>query len=148
MLMRVPPAAVVDGHLPYGQVKFAIEDGTADVPRWMVPDLEARGCTRANGSTDAINTRAELEAVPHERSHELSIYLNAHGKPDHYFNAHKHPMSDKARELGSAEIADELDNLFQQHHAYVGKGRGMIKVMDTEERRTAAIALFDRISRK
>jgi hypothetical protein len=153
MKLKVPPhLAVEEGGVPthrYKQISIHVDhDGTADVPRWMVPDLLARGCTHCEGHHKAFDVRAELAAVPDSHSHELSIFLNAHGKKDHYFEAHKHHLSDGLRARGDTEVADELDNLYQQHHKLATKGRGRIVVMDTEERRAAALKLFDEMAKK
>jgi hypothetical protein len=50
-------------------------DGTVDVPRWLVPDLESRGFVRVDGSTEPIDTRAELTAT--NDPGELASFLEA-----------------------------------------------------------------------
>jgi hypothetical protein len=124
-------------------------DGTVDVPRWLVPDLESRGFVRVDGSTEPIDTRAELTAT--NDPGELASFLEAHGIAPHYMDRFTHYHSAQLRALGKAApvmtvdgeelheaAANALDGLHQSMHK---QGVGRIVAMSVDEMRAKALEI-------
>lgn len=136
-------AALVEWGSPY-PVRFGLDpDMSVDVPAFCVPGLMASGRFRLpdGAKDDSIDIRA---AIAKAEDHEIDVYLGTKGIHTHYFNAHKHPMSDKAREAGHEDIANELDNMFQQHNRITLRGgRGVLMMVPLEQKRAYALAYYD-----
>jgi hypothetical protein len=136
---------------PDGHAYHLAADGTLDVPRWLVPELESRGFVRVDGSTHPIDTRAELAATTDPG--ELASFLEAHGVAPHYMDRFTHYHSAQLRALGKTSpvktadgeelheaAANALDSLHQSLHK---SGVGRIVAMSIEEMRMKAIEIFN-----
>jgi len=152
--MKIVAISAKSAKVAYGThpVHFSVgPDWALDVPRFVALELLASGQFKLpdGAKNDLADERTEISnALPHE----IDVFLNSRPDPDfpqgsvqtHYFNLKRHPLSDKARKLGAEDIADELDNLFQQHHIVVLKGsHGVIAHATDEEKRAYALAYYD-----
>lgn len=144
----------------FRQIGFAIDpDGSAEVPRWAVPALLAKGAVRVDEIAETIDPRAELQQA---EGHDLSAFLNAHGVRDHRTDYNTHYLSDFHRKhaehgcpncghkaeipgaLGKplnlhAETASTLDSFHQTVN-----GVGRIVILSDDEKRAKALELFDK----
>lgn len=134
---------------PDGRAYHIGSDGAVDVPRWLVPDLESRGFVRIDGSTEPIDTRAELAATADPG--ELASFLQVHDVAPHYMDRFTHYHSAQLRALGKTSpimtvdgeelheaAANALDSLHQSLHT---KGVGRIVAMSIEEMRAKALEI-------
>ena len=133
-------------YFQYFKVRFLLEeDGTIDLPKWLVPEALSRGCTRVDGEDETIEERAALEEAP---GHELSIFLNARGARDHRFENKTHAMSAALNRSACPRCREAAGALDELYRAVQGpKGTGHLVVMTDDEKREAALGLFDGILR-
>ncbi len=151
--LKVPPGlATTDTKVPrlkYHMVSWEVDgDGYVDVPDWAAEPLIEIGC-EADG--EVPKHRDALESA--EDSSHHSVYMNAHGFNDHYFDYHTHYHSAQLREYAKTHdvktqdgenlfevAADWLDDLHQKHHK---GGLGRIVMATPEQKKDFALELHD-----
>jgi len=140
-----PQAARQDDYhrewVQYFGIQFPVQNGVVEgVPRWLVPDLLARGMT-VYGDQPAPpigSMREELEKATDDA--DLRAFINAHGDTGSRHIPHVHSGSAPLREAGFYEQADLLDDYYRKHT----KGeQGTIVIIEGAELRARALELYD-----